>query len=220
VATVKNRGFITFEGGEGSGKTTLIARLHNWLIEQQKVVVCTREPGSTELAEALRSILLNGSLAISSRSELFLLLAARSDHLDKIIVPALEEGKIVLCDRFHDSTVAYQGGGRGLPIDSVEECCFFSSKRLEPSLTILLDIAPEEGLSRAVKRSHLDKMELESLEFHRKIRSAFLLQAKRFPARIHVIDAMQSQDVVFDAAKSLIEAHLNSTQRRKGAESS
>ncbi len=184
--------FITFEGGEGAGKTTLMKKLAEKLKKHE--ILQTREPGGTQLGESVRSILLNPQKKISARSELTLFLACRSQHIEEVILPALEEGKIVLCDRFNDSSVAYQGAARSLGMEKVQKFCNFICNNLQPDRTFYLDIDPAIGLKRA---SGSDRIESEKLSFHETIRSAFLILAKQHPERIHVIDARKTADQVF-----------------------
>lgn len=206
-----NKNFITFEGGEGAGKSTLIRKLAAWLGSLGLQVVTTREPGGTPLAEQIRHLLLqNQDSSMNSRTELFLLLAARADHTDRVIIPALAAGKIVLCDRFHDSTIAYQGGGRSQDSAQLEQFCAFSSASLEPSLTLLLDVDPSIGLERARRRrQRLDRLEQEDAVFHAEVRKAFLQQAEQSPSRIRLLDGMAPAAVVFSQAKIFLSNHLN-----------
>ena len=190
--------FVTFEGGEGAGKTTLINSVARQLATQNLYVVKTREPGSTHLGERLRELLLNqaSEQPLSPFAELFLFLAARAQHIQEVVRPALEEGKIVLCDRFNDSTIAYQGIARGLGEERVADLCSFVCQGLKPDLTFYLDIDPSVGLMRAKREHPTDRIESEDLDFHRQIREAFLLLAKKERDRIHVLDASQSPEIV------------------------
>lgn len=205
-----NNRFITLEGGEGAGKSTLLDKLASWLSEQGYEVIRTREPGGTELAEQIRKWLLDPTYGnMNLRSELLLLLAGRADHIDKVIAPALAAGKIVLCDRFNDSTIAYQGGGRGLDIALVEKFCQFCCGKTLPSLTLLLDIDPVEGLRRTKKRDPVsDKMEKELLSFHKAVRKTFLDLAARNPHRIALLDATLSPAELLAAAQSLVDRYI------------
>ncbi|MBS0616499.1 MAG: dTMP kinase [Verrucomicrobia bacterium] len=193
--------FITFEGGEGAGKTTLIDRLHTFLQKEGKSVLLTRAPGGTEVGALIRDILLRHE-PLSSRTELFLFLADRSEHVAQIIRPALANGAIVLCDRFNDSSVAYQGVGRGFGEQWVAELCAFACDGLQPDLTFYLDLDPKIGLQR-VQRTK-DRIEGEKLAFHQKIRAAYLTIAKKEPARFHVLDATKTPEEVFEEACSHI----------------
>ena len=192
---------ITFEGGEGAGKTTLIQRLHIELKSQGKNVLQTRAPGGTQIGSAIRDMLLHIQ-GLSSRAELLLFLADRAQHVEEVIAPALKEGRIVLCDRFNDSTLAYQGGARGFDEEWIQKLCAFATDTLQPDLTFYLDIDPEVGLRR-VSRSK-DRIESEKLEFHQKIRAAYLRIAKKEPKRFHVLDASKTPEEVFGSACSII----------------
>ena len=188
--------FITFEGPDGSGKTTQISRAASWLENQGYNVVCTREPGGTKASEKIRELVLDADLAISPKTETLLYLAARADHIKQLIAPALLAGKIVLCDRFSDSTLVYQGSGRGLALNDLIVLNDFATGNLHPDMTILLDGEPAELAVRRRDRGVSDRFELEGLDFQVKIRNAFLALAAREPERIHVIDALQSVEAV------------------------
>lgn len=193
--------FITFEGGEGAGKTTLIEEISAELSKKNLPFIKTREPGGTPLGEQVRELLLGG-YPLSSYTELCLFLASRAQHIAEVIKPALTSGKIVLCDRFNDSTIAYQGAARNLGETKVSEICSFICENLEPDLTFYLDLDPEAGFAR-IKRSK-DRIEAESLSFHTKIREAFHRQAKLHPHRLKIIDASQSPPKVFADAMELV----------------
>lgn len=198
--------FISFEGGEGAGKSTLIQKIYEHLLQLEQPVLLTRAPGGTMTGELIRHLLLHhDEKDISSRSELFLFLADRAQHVQEVILPALAQKKIVLCDRFNDSTVAYQGGARGFDPSWVRQLCLFATQDLEPNLTLYLDIDPQEGLSR-VKRSK-DRIEKEALSFHQKIRSAYLAIAKKDPKRFHVLDGSKAPHDVFEQALRLLQSH-------------
>jgi dTMP kinase len=182
--------FITIEGGEGAGKSTMMGRVMNWLEIAGHRVIGTREPGGTDLAEKLREILLDrNNISLSGRAELLLLFAARSQHLDQLIRPALARGDWVLCDRFTDATWAYQGGGRGLPRDEIEALETLVHGDLQPDLTLLLDLPVEQGLKRAAERGQADRFEQESRVFFEHVRRAYLERAAAAPERFAVIDA-------------------------------
>jgi len=187
--------FITLEGIEGSGKSTQIRRLGEYLVKQELPVLLTREPGGCAIADAVRAILLDPkNQAMTARTELLLYAAARSQHIEQVILPALSAGTTVLCDRFVDATTAYQGGGRGLEGELIAQLNMIATGGLQPDLTLLLDFAAEEGLSRARRRNQNDNLlgegrfELETLDFHRRVRHAYLELAKR-EKRFRVIDA-------------------------------
>ena len=202
--------FITFEGGDGAGKTTLIEKLYSYLKKQSCDVVKTRAPGGTDLGQEIRRLLLEKrEVPLSERAELLLFLADRAQHVDQIIRPALKGKKILLCDRFNDSTYAYQGGARGFGEALVRKLCDFSCDGLHPHLTLYLDLDPLIGLKR-VKKAGLtkDRIESEKLPFHRSIRRAFHRIAKKEPKRFHLLDASQSPEAVFEDAKEKIDALL------------
>lgn len=194
--------FITFEGTEGSGKTTQATLLADYLAREGWDVVSTREPGGTDFGKGLREILLiSGPQKISPQAELFLYCADRVQHIQSLIGPALEKGKCVICDRFSDATIAYQGWGRGLDQEETERICQTASGGIIPDLTILLDIDPQNGLARAIGRikennSREDRFEKESLDFHRRVRSGYLSLAKVHSNRFCVISAEGSHQEV------------------------
>lgn len=189
--------FITLEGTEGVGKSTHLRFIENWLMDRGREVVVTREPGGTRAGEAIRSVLLGvDDQALSDQAELLLLFAARAEHLDKLIRPALERGSWVLCDRFTDATYAYQGGGRGMEERRIEYLEHWIQRGLKPDLTFLLDAPVEIGIARARKRGVPDRIETESLDFFERIRNAYLKLAHRFTDRIRVIDAAQPIEAV------------------------
>lgn len=180
--------FITFEGGEGCGKSTQSRLLLKKLEQQNVPVVLTHEPGGTALGNELRKTLKRKrDSSISPQAELFLLAASRAQLVAEVIRPALEEGKIVICDRFTHSTLVYQGYGRGLDFTAIKMVNNMATRYLNPDLIILLDISPEQGLAR--KRSLKDRFELEDLSFHRRVREGYLKMAAAEPDRWLVIDA-------------------------------
>ena len=190
--------FITFEGGEGAGKTTQIARLAAKLKEKGAGVLTTREPGGTPEAEAIRTVIVSGSVGRwSPLAETLLINAARDSHLRDKIRPALESGMIVLCDRFMDSTRAYQGAAGGVDPELISTLERQVVGATEPDLTLILDIDPQQGLSRA--KSDENRFERKSIEFHVKLRAAFREIAKSEPQRCRIVDAGGSQDAVFAA---------------------
>ena len=183
--------FITFEGVEGAGKTTQIQLLKAALEASGETVCVTREPGGDPVAEGVRTLLL--STEMSSRAELLLFLASRAQNVERVIRPQLALGNTVICDRFIDSSVAYQGVARELGATTVQELNRFATGCLEPDLTFLLDLDPEVGLSRQSTRN---RMEAESLAFHRKVREGFLEVAANNPTRFLILDASQSADTL------------------------
>ena len=205
--------FITFEGGEGSGKTTLIEGIAEVLFSQRVSFIKTREPGSTHFGEEIRNLLLSHSKdEMSSYTELCLYLAARAQHIKEVILPALQEKKVVLCDRFNDSTIAYQGYGRNLGVSEVEKFCDFVCEKLKPDLTLYLDIHPELGLKRVKKTTKrgYDRIESEDISFHQKVREGFYILAKKEPDRFIMIDAENPKENVLQIALKHIENKLRS----------
>lgn len=191
--------FITLEGGDGSGKTTLIGRLAAFLQNRSMPYLVTREPGGIEIAEKIREIILNPAhTAMDARTEALLYAAARSQHLAEKVEPALREGLTVLCDRFVDSSLVYQGVGRGLGMEEVWSINQFATGGLKPDLTFYLDIEPEVGMARieANGNREVNRLDMESLTFHRKVREAYLRIAEENPERIITIDANRPIAVV------------------------
>ena len=200
--------FISFEGADGTGKTTQIERIASWLEKQGYEVVCTREPGGTKAAEKIRALVLDAELAMGHKTETLLYLAARADHIKQLIEPALQAGKMVLCDRFSDSTFVYQGRGRGMDLKTLKMLDDFATGNLHPDLTILLDGDPEEMAVRRRDRGISDRFELEGLAFQQKIREAFLELAANEPERIHVINALQPMTAVADEIMGKLQSLL------------
>lgn len=208
--------FITFEGIEGSGKTTQIKLIEQHLLQKNIPCRLTREPGGTDVCNSIRKILLSSqNKDMSHLCELFLYAANRAEHVEKIILPALNTGKVVLCDRFTDATLAYQGYGRGFSLELIEQLNKMVTSNLKISKTILLDLKPEEGLKRALKRiSHLsnenkeDRFEQEKLDFHVKIRNGYLELAKKDPARFAIIDANGSEKDIHKQIVTAIDSLL------------
>lgn len=186
--------FITIEGIEGVGKTTNIEFVKTWMTQQKIEFVSTREPGGTELGEQLRELLLHGG-EVCSQSELLMMFASRAQHLEQVIKPAIDEGKWVICDRFTDSTYAYQGGGREMKTDVIAQLEQLVHGDFQPHLTLLLDAPVEIGRARAAKRSVADRIEAEDLSFFNRVRDMFLTRAQA-AERFTVIDATQSLDAV------------------------
>lgn len=197
--------FISFEGPEGAGKSTLISRLKSELEANSYPVLTTREPGAGDLGKSIRSLLLEEG-EMPALSELFLFLADRANHVETIIKPALAQGKIVLCDRHADSTIVYQGYARGLDLNFLREANLQATQNLRPDVILLLDIDPEIGLGRQTTKDRLDK---ESLEFHQKVRNGFLSESLREPARWHKINAAQSPEEVFQDVWAALKPRLS-----------
>ncbi len=201
--------FVTFEGGDGAGKTTLVHGIARILEHRGLPILMTRAPGGTELGQRVRDLLLHGKeYAIAKRAEFYLFLADRAQHVQQLIRPALDEGRIVLCDRFNDSTIAYQGHARGLTEEKVAEECAFACEGLQPDCTFYLDISPKVGMRRIKKVGIRDRIEAESLDFHEKIRNAFLRIAERDKKRVHVLDATRSIKEVEQQALETLDALL------------
>ena len=195
--------FVVFEGPDGGGKTTQSQRLLAHLQDLEYDVIRTREPGGTPLAELIRDVVLADLTYghVSPRVEALLLTAARSQHVDDVIRPSLEAGKIVLCDRFKHSTIAYQGGGSGLNIDELMVLNHFATEGLDPDLVILLDVDPQVGLRRKIglgdgRDGPTNKMELRGVEFHGRVRQGYLALAAEAPDRFRVVDAQGPSDEV------------------------
>jgi dTMP kinase len=201
--------FITIEGGEGAGKSTMMDRLCGWLEFHDHRVVRTREPGGTTLAEKIRAILLDDSNGeLSSQSELLLVFASRAQHLEQLIRPALARGDTVLCDRFTDASWAYQGGGRQMPDEWIATLEQMVHGDLQPDLTLLLDLPVEQGLKRASRRGEADRFEQESLRFFKRVRQAYLAHAESNPRRFEIIDASGDPDQVWSQIESVLERRL------------
>lgn len=207
--------FITFEGPEGSGKSTQIRLLAEALRAQGVVVTVTREPGGSPLGAAIRKLLLDSPVRPASDAELFLFLADRADHVANVIRPALTRGEVVLCDRYSDSTFAYQGGGRGLPLARLKRLDCEATGGLKPDLTLLLDLPVEKGLERAEKRGagKKDRMEKERLGFHRRVRDCFLFLAKKEPRRFRVLDATRSMEAISSDVWAAVAGRLRGVPR-------
>ena len=193
--------FISFEGTEGVGKTTLIRKIYDYFLSQGKDVVLTREPGGTPMAEQIRSLLLavNNDEAMCNDTELLLMYAARAQHLDQVILPALKAEKIVLCDRFSDASFAYQCAGRGLSEEKLQLLNDNFVSRM-PDITFWLDAPIELGMDRARARGALDRFEQEKVTFFEKVRGGYATLAARYPERLKRLDASQLPDQVFEQA--------------------
>ena len=199
--------FITFEGIEGAGKGTLITFVTQWLEANNKTFVSTREPGGSQLGGRLRAILLDSSTKIVPDAEMFLYLADRAQHVAEVIRPALEKGDIIICDRYADSNIVYQGYGRGLDVEELYELNNRAVRNLWPDITFLLDLPPEAGLRRALKRNDElgiaeteGRFEAENLAFHSRIRNGFLTWAQRHAHRFVILDASKEPEEVWRQA--------------------
>lgn len=208
-----NRGaFITLEGPEGAGKTTILQLLGAALEKEGHRVVVTREPGGIPIAEQIREVILNKeNTAMDSRTEALLYAAARRQHLVERIIPALEQGMIVLCDRFIDSSLAYQGYARGLEIEEIYSINTFAIADVMPDITLYFDIEPDEGLKRIQANNHreVNRLDLETIDFHKKVREGYQLVMNRWKERFVLIDASQSLEFVFEQAKQSIVEFLH-----------
>jgi len=208
--------FITFEGGEGAGKSTQLARAAEWLRALSIEVVVTREPGGTPRAERLRAILLERDDEPMPQScELLLMFAARAAHLENLVRPAVARGAWVLCDRFTDATYAYQGGGRGLPTAQIDAMVDIVHPDLQPDLTLLLDLPVAAGMARAASRngsSGPDRFEAEQQAFFERVRATYLQRARNEPGRFRVIDAAGSPDDVGQAVRAALEMLLEASR--------
>ena len=201
--------FITLEGPEGSGKTTAVEQAVKKLEEMGYQIVRTREPGGTEISEQIRNVILDkANTAMDPRTEALLYAASRRQHLVQKVWPALKEGKIVICDRYLDSSLAYQGGARGLGVDNILNINTFATEGTWPDLTLLFDLDPQVGLNRINSNANreVNRLDLEKLDFHNKVRNTFLELAKKYPERYVIIDAGQSREEV---AKATVEAILS-----------
>ena len=198
--------FIVFEGGEGAGKSTQSLMLSEWLRDRGIPVTRTREPGGTPAAEAIRAVLLDvANTGLDDRAEALLFAAARGDHAARVIRPALDRGEVVVCDRYLDSSVAYQGEGRNLGTDTVRDLSLWATRDLIPDLTIVLDVDPAVGLAR-VERP--DRLEAEPLEWHSRVRQAFLEVARAAPQRYLVLDATSSPEALAELVAQAVSSRL------------
>ncbi len=201
--------FITLEGPEGSGKTTAVETAVNKLKEMGYEIVRTREPGGTPISEQIRNVILDKeNTAMDPRTEALLYAASRRQHLVEKVWPAIKEGKIVICDRYLDSSLAYQGGARGLGVDNILNINLFATENTWPDLTLLFDIDPRLGLERIAKNSarEVNRLDLEKIDFHNKVRQTFLDLAARYPERFVIIDASQDRDkVAEDTLKAILD---------------
>ena len=208
---MKNYEFITLEGIEGVGKSTAIQVVKRVLEEKGRDVVITREPGGTAIGEKVRDILLSTQNdAMSPVSELFLLLAARAQHLSEVVSPALVSGKCVVCDRFFDATFAYQGAGRGLDTSIIKSATELISPFFVPTLTLLLDAPVEVGFERIENRGHTDRFEEQNKVFFERIRASYLNRARLEPKRFCVIDASQSLGEVSSSIELILQEKFDS----------
>ena len=204
--------FITFEGVEGSGKTTQIQRLKKYLTHKGIPCKVTREPGGSSIGEKIRKILLNPDhREMVPTSELLLYEAARAQHVEEVIKPFLERGGVVLCDRFSDASLAYQGYGRRIDLKWIQGLNHLSSQGIRPDVTFLLDCPSDVGLRRAIRRNRTlkqereDRFEREEVEFHRRVREGYLTIARKEPDRVKVIDTRQGEERVFEKIRKIVD---------------
>jgi dTMP kinase len=198
--------FITIEGIEGAGKSTAVREIEKQLKLKEVDYILTREPGGTEIAEGIRQLLLKHYFEekMAEDTELLLMFASRAQHIAQLIKPALNAGKIVICDRFTDASFAYQGGGRGVSKEHIQRLADWVQGDLKPDLTILLDIHPKIGLKRAAKRGEPDRIEKEEIKFFERVRKTYLDLAKNDPDRFRVIDASQTLSKIKASLKKIL----------------
>ncbi|WP_373531512.1 dTMP kinase [Vampirovibrio sp.] len=204
--TQKQGLLITFEGIDGSGKSTQLALCAQALQASGQSVVITRNPGGTPFGMELREILLHSKQTVFPMSELLLFIADRAQHMDEVVFPALAQGKMVLCDRHMDSTLAYQGYGRGLSIETIQELNQIAIQGKKPDLTLLFDADPHVLAQRVTQRGQADRLEGEKAEFHRKVREGFLALAQQEPERIHIFNALDSQQALHQQVMQVLAA--------------
>jgi dTMP kinase len=216
--------FITFEGVEGSGKTTQIQRLKKYLTQKGIPCKITREPGGCPIGEKVRKILLNPDhREMVPISELLLYEAARAQHVNDMIKPFLKKGGVILCDRFNDATLAYQGYGRRIDLKWIEGLNHLSSQGIRPDVTFLLDCPSDVGLKRALQRNRAlkqereERFEKEEIQFHRRVRKGYLAIAKKEPCRVKVIDTREGADKVFEKIRKIVDELINRVQGVKGS---
>ena len=205
--------FVTLEGPEGSGKTTLCARLEHMLADKGYEVVCVREPGGTVIGQQVRDVLLDqGNTGMLPETEFLLFSASRAQLVREVVVPHLESGAIVLCDRFLDSSLAYQGYGHRLDVGVLEKISSFVTSGVTPDVTVLLDISPEEGLRRRKQDPETwNRLDAYAIDFHERVRKGFLRLAEKNPNRWKVVDASQSEETIFTTTSVIL---LNELDKR------
>ncbi|QWC22892.1 dTMP kinase [Bacillus haikouensis] len=208
---MKQGRFITVEGPDGAGKSTILNELYNKLVEEGRDVVKTREPGGVSIAEQIREVILNKeNTAMDIRTEALLYAAARRQHLVEVVTPALEKGSIVICDRFIDSSLAYQGKGRNIGMTEVMNINQFAIEDKMPDLTLYFDITPEEGLKRIAGHDgrEVNRLDLESLDFHQKVYEGYQSLIEQYPDRIKVVDASKSKEEVLASAYDIVKRFI------------
>ena len=200
--------FITLDGIDGAGKSTNLTIMKAWFEKHQLPVLFTREPGGTPAGEALREILLNPATQVSLRTETLLMFAARQQHLETVILPALKNGTHVVSDRFTDATFAYQGGGRGVPLQDIATLEHWVQGDFRPDLTLLLDVPLEVSMARINQTREKDRFEQEAAEFFNRVREVYLQRAAKQPERYAVIDSSQSLDAVKTQIETALDSHF------------
>lgn len=201
--------FITIEGNDGSGKTTQIEMLNSYLNSKNFDTIVTHEPGGTEIGEQIRNVILDKrNQNMCAVAETMLYAASRAQHIHQLIKPALDNNKIVLCDRFLDSNIVYQGIARGLGIKNVLDINSYALDGIEPDITIYLDIEPELGILRKKSQADLDRIESETILFHRHVREGYLELSNIYPDRIHKIDAIESKDEIHSKICNIVDKIL------------
>lgn len=200
--------FITLDGIDGAGKSTNLAVMKAWFEKHQLPVLFTREPGGTPAGEALREILLNPAAQVSLRTETLLMFAARQQHLETVILPVLKNGTHVVSDRFTDATFAYQGGGRGVPLQDIATLEHWVQGDFRPDLTLLLDVPLEVSMARINQTREKDRFEQEEAEFFNRVREVYLQRANEQPERYAVIDSSQSLDAVKNQIETALDSHF------------
>lgn len=204
------KAFITIEGNDGSGKSTVIEGLKKVFYERGIDTVFTREPGGSAIAEQIRQIILDpNNTAMDDKTEALLYAASRRQHLTETVIPALEQNKLVICDRFIDSSLAYQGHARGIGIEEVYNMNMFATSGMLPDLTLYILVAPEVGLARKTHQKELDRLELEANSFHETVYQGYLKIAKMFPERVVLINGEASKEEVLKETLEVIDKYLN-----------
>ncbi|MDD3419948.1 MAG: dTMP kinase [Candidatus Gastranaerophilales bacterium] len=201
--------FITLEGADGSGKTTQMERIIEYFQKNNLPYLVTKEPGGVGVGEKIREILLNHKGPVSSRCEMFLYLADRAQNIDVIVQPAIAEGKMVLCDRHADSTVAYQGYARGLDVEQINMLNNIATAGRKPDLTLLFDVETSVAMQRVGNRAEKDRLESEGAVFHAKVRQGYLAIAQKEPERIKIVDANLSVEEVWTQVKRILDSEIN-----------
>ncbi len=205
--------FITFEGPEGSGKSTQLPKLAQFLEESGLLIVKTREPGGTKIGDQIREVLVRmDNTELHPRTEILLFLAARAQLVEELIIPSLQEGKIILCDRYGDSTLAYQGYGHGLDLDTLRAMLHFATGGLKPDLTILLDVDVMTGLKRKKIKEEWNRLDAFELSFHERVRDGYHILAGQEPERWKIVDATQEPEQVQKEIRSLV---LNAIENKR-----